>query len=78
MNGIKEAELAMKEIKNSLFYKSMVVSTANKGMVYWSKDDNHAHVALARDDILMGSIDVSLYDRIYTTFNKCFDYTTIT
>ena len=56
----------------------MVASTANKGICYWSKENNHAYVAPAIDDIIMVSTEVSLYDLICTTFDKYFDYTTTT
>ena len=53
-----------------------VVSTANKGIFYWSKNKQEAYVASSIDDTLMASTDISLFHEVCATFNQYFNYTT--
>ena len=78
IQGTKDADAEWYKLLALIFTKvlGMVVSTANKGLFYWAKNNQEAYIALATDDILMASTSISLFHEVCATFNQYFDYTT--
>ena len=80
IQGTKDAGYEWYQLLASIFTKvlNMVPSVANKGLFHWSHGNHYAYIALATDDILVASSDVSLFHLLEKTLKQYFSLTSAT
>ena len=78
MQGTKDAGAEWYKLLSLILTKdmNMVPATGNKGLFTFIDGDQTAFIALATDDILLATSNKSFYDKLKTTFDTYFAYTT--
>ena len=80
IQGTKDAGYEWYQLLATIFTQvlKMVPSVSNKGLFYWSHNEQFADIALATDDMLMVSSNISLFHFLSETFKQFFDFITTT
>ena len=74
IHGTKDTGIESYKLQALIFVKvlDIVLSTTNKGLVYWFKKKQEGYSDSTTDDILMASIAISLFYEVYGTLISIF------